>query len=202
MKKILFALAPILMASAAHGAILTVVNSAPVTGLTGWTGYTLAAAPSNSGSFGLTFGYDVTITGPLHQQWSDPDAGAAYVPSITGTSTTNRDSHLLTPVGNIGFLGTQEDNSLAGSPLVSTDSVGYGTGTTLKGGSGFNPGQSQVNIAYIVLKNGTTASVSGAISNSSGVVDNFSGVVGVPEPATMSLIGLCGMGLLARRRKA
>jgi hypothetical protein len=203
--------APISAAATASG------YSAYVVRLTSDQGV-ITAFDAQSGSNG--------ITGPLLQRWTDPDSPdgtATYsVKSITNTANNgannnvNLDSHLLptTYVGSIGFdesIGAgvfpAPGSSVGGGVPNNSVNVGFantGAGGFIKGAAGLDPAvQSTIfDLAYIVIPNsdqGTHGTVIVATSTGTPVTVTIPTAV-VPEPATLGLAAVAGLGMIRRRR--
>lgn len=219
------AAATLIGGSAASAATLNVTNLGPVTGMTGWTAYTVSATATLAG-YGNATVVDLSsngqgIFGPMHQRWTfvvdEETEQRVYTKSPQDASTspttglTRFDSHFLfTNAQLIGSTFTPDENNnvvnQAGGP-ADTASSDYGLGSSLKATVGFLPASQAptINLAYLVIQNGQSVSVSGNLANGVGTKDFFSGTVGataVPEPglASFALIGSAA-GLLARRQR-
>jgi len=153
----------------------------------------------------------VNMTGVFHQRWTDADADEVPEPtpnSAAASGLTNGDTHLLAPTGSLFGSGPAEDNTMAGSPLASTPTAFYGTGTFLQGAWSVLVPSSTTNLAYIVIKRGSVPNmnIDVRVANPTGqIIGTFttSDFIGqIPEPTTVTLagLGLIGMLGLARRR--
>jgi len=107
-------------------------------------------------------------------------------------------------------IGTpSETNLLTGSPIANTDIAGYGVGggpaIDLWGNFGILPAfqSTSINVAYLVLQDFTTVTLSGLATagQTGGDVFTLSGsVVAIPEPASLSLLGLAALALMRSRK--
>jgi hypothetical protein len=172
----------------------------------GWSGYVVTLGTTTAGEKISAFDFSINngIFGPLHQRWTDPDAGQAYVPTVGGTSRNNVDSHFLVTADWVIPPGVaQEDNPGTNSPAVSTDSDKFGRGTFMKSAAGIaGPAQAAtLDVAYVVLPNGQSGTLTGLVSTSAGTFP-VSGPIPIPEPTTAALMGLGALGMAARRRRA
>lgn len=202
--------------------VTTVTTNVPA----GFTGYKITMTSET----GLISGLDFDTAGvagkafsnlTLHQRWQitviDPEIPlTATVPTPVGTLVTGSDSHLIYDPNNVALVASpQENNSGTGSPLSAVGFV-YGLGTTLSGkwsylfdkDTGDLLSGPSMDVAYLVIKNGTlpangilatpyvTETVGGTVITAVPVA------IAVPEPTSLSLIGLGAMAILGRRRKA
>jgi hypothetical protein len=182
-----------------------------------WVGVKLTATEDTAGL--VLKGFDVSgargIFAPMHQRWVDSDFDTIFESTPTGavTATTTGDSHLLIAANSQQGTTATEDNSGTGSPVPTDDDEQYGLGTFVKGAWALDPANygMALDFAYLVLKadveriiNLNIAVTRGpAASSNNELVDmpNVQVVVpAIPEPASLSLLGLSALGLLRRRR--
>ena len=198
---------------------------------TGYTAYLLALSTvtTNNGPVGVV---SINLSGPFLQEWTKVHTTitpSPYSPTMASGSYDSGDSHfLINPDGGVGYDGsngvvvvnaaTEDSNQITPAGLsTAASSSGYviGTGTTMSYNFGLkNASLPTMNLAYLVVPTGSAISFSGAeytayfeagstTSNYSDAVP-FSGTFGaVPEPATMALFTLGGLGILTlgKRRK-
>jgi len=224
------AVAAVGMTSAANAAIIVTVTPAAVNPpqssagtMTGYTGYIVTLnnnTPANGGAgSGLKItGVDIFnggggFSGPIQQRWTFDADNEVFVPTGLGTANganattaANLDSHILIPdADRQGGNPATEDNNVGPGFAPDTAAADYGTGSFLKYAGGITNASSQVTIplAYIIVKDGQQVTLTGsATEQSNGTPFPIAAVIGnVPEPTSMSLLGLGAMGLLARRRR-
>jgi hypothetical protein len=183
--------------------------------MTGWTGYVLQLS-SNSGNItAVDFSAAKAFAGPMSQRWTSSEGDGTYDTKSPGfltqvnapatTSSLNFDSHFLGDSSNFAVaVSPIETNTVPnGNPLTSTPSVGYGVGTSLGASYGVQGAfqSTTLNVAYLVVKDGQSVTFTNAPIATIGGTFQISGSVGaVPEPASMSVAAIAGLGLLARRR--
>lgn len=200
--------------------------------LTGYTAYemTISANTAGWGNAVVDFGNEnndsfTGFNGPLVIQESSATTKGTttYTPILSDTATTSNPavgnyysalgSHFLySQALNVaaGTISTDFTASTSVNPTPSDSGYAFGTATFLRGATGFyKANQLQVlPFAYLVIPNGSTVSYNAQdvlTQEATGVNDsiNFSGTIPVPEPATVALFALGGLGILTlgRRRK-
>jgi len=224
------------MADAALVATFQVTNPGPLTGLPGYVGGVLRIT-SDSGNitafdFGGTDaakpqealkGVFSSNSGGVHsdglnQRWTAADDGLGnitFTPTPKGQFTPallsnpgNRDSYFNQTIAETAIVyAAEEENSLGGSPLSSTnppagsagvfwglgDNLHYTTGISLAAQAPF------IDLAYLVLPSSGFIHVNGEIAVGTKLPLNV--IIPVPEPVTAGLMSLGGLALLARRRR-
>lgn len=169
----------------------------PESNLTGYVAYQLdLVAPKGFEPFIL----DVSIQGPLHQRWSDPDFDGIPDPSPSGVPSTARgDSHLTPPQG-AQILGSNvlgEDN-LHPSPL-SDGQYDYGVGSGLRGQWRIPEPTTTAAVAYVVIPedfNPRRLDINIEVFTQYHVSQIFltaADFFSIPEPTTLAT---CSLGLL------
>jgi hypothetical protein len=157
------------------------------------------------------------FNGPMIQRWNDSDSDGVFESSpgpsnVANTTATpaNFDSHFMGVAANLLVGSALTENNVFTPPgtqlapfPANNDSTVYGNGSSLKGAYGIaGPAQSPgLDVAYLVVKDGTSVPWSAQVSTANGTFD-VAGVVAIPEPTTLSLAGLGVLGLVARRRRA
>lgn len=206
----------------APAATIEAVNLGPVTGMDGWSAFKVSVTATMPG-FGNATVVDLSsngqgIYGPMHQRWTfvvdEETEERVYTksPQDAGVSPTTGlarfDSHLL--LTNDMLIGStympEEDNNFVnqvGGPNDSASSD-YGLGTFIKATVGLLPAYQAptLDIAYLVIKDGESVTITGNLANAVGTKDAFSGVVAVPEPGAIMGIGAMTLLVLGRRRMA
>ena len=133
----------------------------------------------------------------------DPTPFGSTVPSAG--SATSIDSRAVLIVTNPGPINATDNITNVTTPGdLNANTPQVGEGTILQGIFAFpttlNVGQASQGL-YLVLKNGTSATINAQIATAQGVsnISNFV-VPGVPEPTSVALAGLAIVGLAKRRR--
>jgi len=145
----------------------------------------------------------------------------------TSSPTTSADSFWSTFTG-LGFTpatagtngGLNEDNNTLSAPGTpsntrnpNTDTLptgangrDYGVGSRMTYGGAFTSQVNSLNFAFIIAAPGSTIQVRGAFRDNldveSPAILNVSVPGAVPEPASLGVLALGGLAMLARRRKA
>jgi hypothetical protein len=180
--------------------------SAYVITVTPDAGDTLDGVQAGGGTNDPTFGF----FGPLVQDWEtvqsrgNPTSTFTPTPQLatlnnTGTAGPALDSHLVVTPGIVVDPLVEDNNTV--NPGLTTAQIsnngGYdelGTGTHLQGDFSVTP-STGFTLAYIVLKNGTSATYNVSVSegptgSAANVVSTFTGTIGAVVPTTHNIISL------------
>jgi hypothetical protein len=228
MKSILaFSGALLLSATAASASVnLTVTSlgaaSDGTTTYSGFTAYKVTATTTNGAKINsITLGNfnsanpGAGVFGPFLQRWTSDGLGGftttPAVATLNGVNANSLDSHFLTTARTTELITPTEDNNTinpAGGP-ADTATFDWGTGSSLTGVFGIPVANqaSSIDVLYLVLPNASSATVGGQISTDENTNYTVATTVGpaaapIPEPASLGVLALGGMALLARRRKA
>jgi len=155
----------------------------PIAGLPGYTGYTVFLKtddPANPAA-----GWAGSFNGPLNQQ---------QVAGVLDTPTMTLASALATPDQDSHFLLFDADLLIATSP---TESASHLDGIF---GISVPARQQDLAFAYLVIPDGEQVVMTGQTSDPNGLFAFDTNIV-IPEPATLLVLGLGGVGVLLRRRR-
>jgi len=170
---------------------------------------------------GVTSGYDGTAFGAFgtfHQATDDnvtptfyPERGLNLnVPVPNPTTGGSPDSFLNQGGGTLAINPQPTENTVfTGSPLVdATEAFFYGTSTFIKGNAAIaiTPGAS-VDLGWFIVPKNTQIHLVGLLFDQGAApnamqVDALIGPSAIPEPASLGVLAMGGLALLARRRKA
>jgi hypothetical protein len=188
------------------------LNEAPTDG---WVSYVLNLTNVKGVKIA---GIDAALGGVFHQRWNivqqeDPEGNPIEVVEKTAAigGVTSGDSHLLVPSGGDISVVLDENSNYYLDPMAAPDTSqrDYGAGTYLRGIYAI-PGSQQsssVDFAYIVIPRGSESHLrlflQFALRDGSFYELRERNIVFIPEPATLSLVGLAVMvaaGTTPRRR--
>jgi hypothetical protein len=213
------------LATSAQAAVVALVISKGIPVGTGGvpvaTGYTGAVLHLHSDSGNITavdFSGTHGFQGSMIQRWTSSGGDGTYDTPSPGFSTVQNAGQ--TPVNfDSHFLGTQT-NFPVGSALTedaviwpsgtqsvpfpaSTDNVGYGRGTFLKGAYGIVAAvqSPDLDVAYLVVPNTGSVTYTAQVATANGTFDIAGVLPLVPEPTALSLAGVSVLGFAARRRR-
>jgi hypothetical protein len=214
MRKLSVLLAVALLANAAGAMTLDLTDEGPL-GINDGAGnplaYVVVSVVGDSASEKPN-AWDGVVSGPLHQLTATDDSGFSPVEVLSptldfwgGDSDEVVDSHFLVYSANLVPITAPyegNDGSL-GTTAFPPHHEGYDNGTGLGGIFADTTADSQTwDVAYLVGVIDTTVNINAEIG-----APNFDKLVVdqdytfVPEPATLSLLGLGGLATLIRRKR-
>lgn len=187
------------LATAANALNITAVDDGgvPVAGLAGYSGYTVSLVTDTAGQ--PAGAWDGGFFGPMNQIKA---FGALSTPTMTNAAflagDIGKDSHFLLTDAQIivpsGGAPTEDGGAVAPGSL----------GTFLTGIFAIDNAarQDTLPFAYLVIPDGQQVHMLGGTSDPAGQtlfpIDLW---IGIPEPASLILLGLGGLGVLVRRRR-
>jgi len=201
-----------LAVSAQAAVIVTSSAGTDVPGLPGYKSYTITATSNVVGEQiqGVDFAGDGS---------NDPATGKGFFGSMNQLgpptlNTTYQDNNNLIPLLNVGHTSAEDSQFLVNSGasnIAHPSGFDEESSTILQGIWAWTDPQGQsVNFAQLVLPNSASAPVtfrgSFSLNTTGGIIDtpSVTGTVPpppVPEPATITLLGLAAFGFAGRRRK-
>jgi len=199
-----------LAVSAQAAVIVTSSAGTPVPGLPGFTSYTVTATSTVQGEQiqGVDFAGDGS---------NDPATGKGFFGAMNQQgpptiNTTYQDNNNLIPILAPGHTPAEDSQFLINSSaanIAHPSGFDEESGTILQGIWAWTDPQGQsVNFAQIIEPSSASAPVmfrgSFSLNTAAGIVDTpvVSGFVpNVPEPATITLLGLAAFGIVAGRRR-
>ena len=206
MKKVVSILVVLAFATAAHAAVSATAaqTNAPTVGLAGYTTYTVSVTTS-VGTEGFDIFLDDMASGAGTQGAAVPGALSQQVIPLPNFPTVYQDNNVLMP----GFaLNPAHDTqvmfllatvtTLVNDTNLNDESTGF-----LKASFSWTTPQGTVTpVAQVVLANGLGLYCQGnALLNDGGTYKLAPYSIFLPEPASLALLGIGGLGVLLRRKR-
>jgi hypothetical protein len=194
--------------------------------MTGYTGYVLRLTSNVGNITAYDFGgaNQGGIKGTLSQTSNSSTNANGAGPSNANNSVPPASGVALGDIGNgdSHFMGVAAQQAVSVAPSEDWSPTGntysnqsnslvfIGSGTTLTAAIGIQGAfqSNTVDVAYVVAKNGTTLGFTGAEIQEQGlgsktvVTNTFTAGPATPEPASLGVLTLGALGLIARRRRA
>jgi len=208
MKKVLVVLMVLGLATAANAGVTVLVEADGSYAVAGGTvdAYKVTLVADTSANKVTAF--DVAFTGNMYQfgQYY-PGSMANMTPKLgdAGIPTpAQMDSHFLLAAGDLTGVITPLSENNDWRYGMTSFLVGEGIGTQLGGASGLSLASQLISRPFAniaILRGSPDVLLNGSVANATGNKTYFTGVH-IPEPATMLLLGLGGLGVISRRRRA
>lgn len=196
----LIAAVAVLATSMAAQAGLTLTGTTTGTTIGAYDVFVVSAEWDGNGTPLQTLNYQID---DVHNEWLEVVAGAVYLeskdPGDNGYALVDStiDSHLmLTYTGSAAWLTIASP----AETIVPIGASGEGSMSGNIGYKGVAPTDTTTDLFQVAVPTGAGAPYTIRLTDGDGNKNDFTGIIGVPEPATMALLGLGAVAMIRRRK--
>ena len=190
MRKVVSIIAVLALASVAQATITHSVSSAPTVGLAGYTTYTVTMTTD----VGVITGMDSSVDGPAinHVNPAGFPTGYMNYNAFFGAVDVSQDSQFLF------MTGTADGQVASGRELEGPTQLSCAF--AFMGGAGSSLAGPSLEMLQVCMPDAAGPATASGLMLIDGVEEQFAPFE-IPEPASLALLGMGGLGVLLRRKR-